>query len=164
LTLSAADAVTGRTLRLPVTADAPCPGCTGKQAGPSCPDCKGSGRVRLAESKRIRIPAGVSDGQTLRLPGLGDTGGSGEAGDLYLTVRVQGQGDQPSQVPAPDPSVPEELKAWLVAELASGPMHIRDLRAAVPDVRGSTVTVALRAMEGHQVARVSVGVWRLASG
>jgi molecular chaperone DnaJ len=68
-----------------------CPGCggRGRSAGPPCPGCGGQGRVRREERVKVRVPAGVTDGTTLRIAGKGDAGrGGGPAGNLLLRVGV----------------------------------------------------------------------------
>jgi curved DNA-binding protein len=53
-----------------------------------CTNCGGSGRVGRSDQFQVRIPAGVAEGQRLRLAGRGEAGvGGGPAGDLYLRVR-----------------------------------------------------------------------------
>lgn len=55
-----------------------------------CPTCKGEGRASKTENVSIDIPAGIDDGQQLRLQGQGDAGLRGQpAGDLYVTIRVK---------------------------------------------------------------------------
>jgi molecular chaperone DnaJ len=70
----------------------PCPQCGGSGAVVTdpCPTCAGSGVERRPREVKVRIPAGVSDGQRIRLKGRGGPGrNGGPAGDLYVTARVE---------------------------------------------------------------------------
>lgn len=68
-----------------------CPACGGAGSAPdrACADCYGSGRQRRRRQVKVRIPAGVEDGDRIRVPGRGAPGAAGgPPGDLYVTVRV----------------------------------------------------------------------------
>lgn len=54
-----------------------------------CTECRGTGRVRSSHRVLVTIPAGIDDGQQIRLPGEGEPGMHGApAGDLYVAVSV----------------------------------------------------------------------------
>lgn len=64
---------------------------TGKVAERSCAICKGSGHVRRTKTLKIKVPAGVEDGQRIRVPNEGEVGYKGSNfGDLYLHLHVSG--------------------------------------------------------------------------
>lgn len=86
------DAVLGGTASLSLRREKECPTCggTGQVAKSVCGTCRGAGRVPEVERIRIRIPEGTADGGTVRIPGKGGAGlRGGEAGDLFVTVRVR---------------------------------------------------------------------------
>ena len=71
----------------------PCRRCggTGKIIHDPCPTCKGKGKVRRSRKVKVDIPAGIDDGQTISLRGLGSAGSNGGPnGDLLVTVTVRG--------------------------------------------------------------------------
>jgi molecular chaperone DnaJ len=80
-----------RTVRGHMVFSRSCPGCggSGQQRPRPCEPCGGTGHQTRAESVTVRIPAGVSDGERIRVAGRGNAGlRGGEAGDLYITVQV----------------------------------------------------------------------------
>ena len=70
---------------------APCRVCGGQgtRVEHPCPDCRGSGVEQRQREVKTRIPAGVADGQTIRLKGRGGPGrNGGPAGDLLVELHV----------------------------------------------------------------------------
>ena len=69
-----------------------CPDCggTGRLIESPCTDCAGAGRTVEAKSLPVEIPAGIHDGQRIRVSGAGHAGSlGGPAGDVYVRVRVK---------------------------------------------------------------------------
>ncbi|MFZ2970874.1 MAG: molecular chaperone DnaJ [Minisyncoccia bacterium] len=73
-----------------------CEDCKGEGSKPekSCAKCGGDGRTKENKAIKVKIPAGIADGQTIRLSGQGEVGfrpGAGKSipGDLYITAHVQ---------------------------------------------------------------------------
>jgi molecular chaperone DnaJ len=70
----------------------PCGQCsgTGQIVRNPCPACRGTGRTTTDRRVTVRIPAGIADGQRLRLHGEGEHGAlGGPTGDLYVVVHVR---------------------------------------------------------------------------
>lgn len=68
-----------------------CTACdgTGKVPKEKCPECKGHGVLRREEEVKIKIPAGIDNGEMIRLPGQGEAVKSGASGDLYVKMHVK---------------------------------------------------------------------------
>ncbi|MDB6027725.1 MAG: chaperone DnaJ domain protein [Verrucomicrobiales bacterium] len=84
------EAMNGSVRKISLSRNAPCERCrgTGEMQGRVCPNCGGAGKVERTESYQVKIPAGVREGQKLRLAGRGEAGvGRGPAGDLFLRVK-----------------------------------------------------------------------------
>lgn len=70
----------------------PCPRCfgTGKIIGKTCSKCGGKGKVKGSKTVAVKIPAGIENGEKIRLREMGNAGGNGSGyGDLIITVRVK---------------------------------------------------------------------------
>jgi molecular chaperone DnaJ len=69
-----------------------CPNCGGRGqvVHDPCPTCNGRGTEVRAREVKVRVPAGVDDGQRIRVKGRGAAGANGgPAGDLYVVVSVR---------------------------------------------------------------------------
>jgi molecular chaperone DnaJ len=69
-----------------------CPRCGGAGRVPEtlCAACRGAGRVVDERTLEVTIPAGIHDGQQIRISGEGHAGAvGGRAGDVYVRVRVR---------------------------------------------------------------------------
>ena len=69
-----------------------CPTCNGEGKIPDtpCEECDGLGRKRKRRKWDVDVPAGIEDGQRIRISGAGHAGEPGApAGDLYVEVRVR---------------------------------------------------------------------------
>jgi molecular chaperone DnaJ len=72
-----------------------CPTCggAGRVVRNPCRICHGAGTVQRERTLQVSIPAGVEDGQRIRLAGEGEAGGQGApAGDLYVHIAVRPHG------------------------------------------------------------------------
>ena len=80
-----------RTLIGQVMSTTTCDRCggDGRVAANPCRDCRGRGRRALAQNVTVDVPAGIADGQRIRVSGRGHAGErGGPPGDLYVLVRV----------------------------------------------------------------------------
>jgi serine/threonine-protein kinase len=98
-----AEAADGAIIPLRITAHKPCPACatrTDEKAARACTTCKGEGRlIREQHTYKVRITAGIRDGQKVRIRELGGPGKHGGApGDLYVTVHVIDRSAAPDPV------------------------------------------------------------------
>ena len=69
-----------------------CPRCqgTGKMVANPCGTCSGSGRVKKHKTLAVKIPAGVDEGDRIRLSGEGEAGvNGGPTGDLYVVIQIK---------------------------------------------------------------------------
>ncbi|MEV0537991.1 protein kinase [Kitasatospora sp. NPDC050463] len=92
VTLTVEEAALGAVIPMRRSEHTPCPDCRGsKRRATWCSTCSNTGSVVTRRHvHNVRIPAGVRDGQRLRLRGLGSRGyNGGENGDLYATVYIE---------------------------------------------------------------------------
>nr|WP_297279672.1 molecular chaperone DnaJ [uncultured Butyricicoccus sp.] len=71
---------------------AACPNCrgTGKIIRKPCKKCSGTGKVRKSRTLKVKIPAGIDDGQSIQLRGQGNAGtNGGPNGDVIVTIAIR---------------------------------------------------------------------------
>jgi molecular chaperone DnaJ len=69
-----------------------CPKChgVGKVVESPCPACRGAGRIKQHKTLSVKIPAGVDEGDRIRLSGEGEAGvNGGPSGDLYVVIHLK---------------------------------------------------------------------------
>jgi molecular chaperone DnaJ len=125
----------------------PCKTCRGRGlvVEDPCPSCSGSGRAMSSRTIQARIPAGVSDGQRIKIPGKGVPGEhGGKAGDLYVRVHV-----------TPHPVFGRAGDNLTVTVPVTMPELALGAEIKVPTHRGAAVTVRVPAgTPNGQVLRV----------
>jgi len=70
----------------------PCPTCrgSGQQIEEPCSSCQGRGRIQKNKTLAVKVPAGVDNGDRIRLSGEGEAGqNGGPSGDLYVEIHIQ---------------------------------------------------------------------------
>ncbi|HVO86339.1 MAG TPA: DnaJ C-terminal domain-containing protein, partial [Candidatus Binatia bacterium] len=68
-----------------------CPKCHGRGKIPEkdCSVCRGKGTRRTSQTIKLKVPAGIDDGATIRLREQGEATANGPKGDLYVNIRVK---------------------------------------------------------------------------
>jgi molecular chaperone DnaJ len=68
-----------------------CDACNGKGRVPKhkCSACNGAGIHRVAKKVKVEVPAGIADGETLKMQGEGEAVSGGRTGDLYINISVR---------------------------------------------------------------------------
>jgi molecular chaperone DnaJ len=68
-----------------------CPDCRGRGTviQSPCGDCSGSGTVQKTKTLQVKVPAGVDDGDQIRLGGEGQGSATSGSGDLYVQIRIR---------------------------------------------------------------------------
>ncbi|MET9930002.1 MULTISPECIES: molecular chaperone DnaJ [unclassified Streptomyces] len=121
----------------------PCVDCKGRGliAETPCDVCKGSGRAKSSRTMQVRIPAGVSDNQKIRLRGKGAPGErGGPNGDLYVVVHVDahpvfGRKDDNLTVTVPVSFTEAALGGEIRVPTLGGPAVTLKLPAGTPNGR-----------------------------
>ena len=146
----------------------PCPAChgNGKTIKNPCMDCHGEGKQQKSQTLDVSIPAGVDNGDRVRLAGKGEAGDNGmPSGDLYVEISVmphdiftRNGADLHMDVPVDiataslgsEVEVPT-LTGKLKIKIAEGTQSGKLLR-----VRGKGVTTVRGGMQGDLICRVIV--------
>lgn len=73
------------------TSSRTCPECHGHREVPEarCAACDGEGVAKRQEEIRVSVPAGVENGEMIRMPGRGEAAPGVSAGDLYVKLHVR---------------------------------------------------------------------------
>ena len=136
---------------------APCPKCrgAGNVNGSTCPECRGAGSIERTDTHKVKIPAGIREGQSLRIAGQGEPGSGGApAGDLYLRVRFAKHPD--FRVVGSDLHYDLDLAPWEAAlgTSVTVPTLDGDLSIKIPagTSTGAKLRVRGRGLKGKDVA------------
>ncbi len=120
----------------PFSFSRPCGQCGGRghHIEDPCAPCRGSGVERRPREVKVRIPAGVDDGQRIRIKGRGEPGRGGPDGDLFVVVAVD-----------PDARFGRRGRHLTVSVPISYPQAVLGAQLEVPLLEGGMVTLKIPA-------------------
>ena len=127
-------------------------GGAGKVPETPCEVCNGSGRTRQSRTSAIEVPAGIEEGQRMRIPGAGHAGEPGApAGDLYVEIAV-----------AEDERFERDGTDLIGTVSISATEAMLGTEVTVPTLDGSEeIEVAAGTQPGHQYVLKGLGLPRL---
>jgi molecular chaperone DnaJ len=127
-------------------------GGDGRVAKQPCSECRGSGRKMMSRTISVDIPAGIADGQRVRLGGRGHAGEAGApAGDLYVLIHV-----------AEDERFHREGDDLITLVDVSGPLAALGTTISVATLDGTeTVTIEPGTQPGERLTLRGRGMPRL---
>lgn len=146
-----------------------CPTCKGRGREPEklCTVCKGKGTERTRQTIKMKVPAGIHDGATIRLTGKGEAIAGGEKGDLYVTINVKPhkkftrEGDlilSEETISMVDATIGVELEV----ETVDGPLKLKIPEGTQPGtdfkLKGHGVTHLGRTSRGDHIVQVDVAI------
>jgi curved DNA-binding protein len=143
------EALNGATRPVSLRRNIVCGRCQGDGEfnGRSCPACAGTGHTSKLDKYQVKIPAGVREGQRLRLAGRGEAGvGNAPAGDLFLRVRLAKHPDY--RVEGEDLYYDLELAPWEAVLGAQVSVPTLGGRVSIKIPPGSQNSQTLR-LRGH---------------
>lgn len=119
-------------------------GGRGKIVDNPCGKCSGKGMVRVSKEREINVPAGIDDGQNLRVPNGGDCGvNGGPNGDLYINISVR-----------PDPIFSRDgFDVWTEIPITYGQAALGD-EITVPTIDGKVKYNVPEGTQGGTVFRL----------
>jgi len=137
-----------------------CPHCrgAGKTIKEVCEDCRGRGVRPETSELSVTVPAGVDDGQTLRLAGKGEQAPNGTAGHLYVVLHVQG--DERFKRDGED--ILSEVPVSFVKAALGGEVEIHTLEDNVTGTE--TIEIKAGIQPGDVIVRRGQGIPRISQG
>jgi len=137
-----------------------CPHCrgAGKQIKEACGDCRGRGVQSETSTLSVTVPAGVDDGQTLRLAGKGETAPGGTTGHLYVVLHVQGD----ERFKRDEADVVTEIPISFVKAALGGEVEVHTLEenvtgSAMVELKPGTQPNDVTVRRGQGIPRISGG-------
>jgi molecular chaperone DnaJ len=148
----------------------PCDECggVGETVKHRCADCRGAGRIEGSQSIQVTVPAGIEEGQRLRLTGEGEAGiAGGPPGDLYVVISIKQHAlferdgmDVNCEVPVP--FVQAVLGAEIEVPTLEGKVNLRipegTQSGTVMRLRGKGLPALRSSARGDQLVRIFVEV------
>ena len=148
----------------------PCEECggAGEVVKHRCADCRGTGRLEGSQTIQVTVPAGIEEGQRLRLQGEGEAGiAGGPAGDLFVVISIKPHPlferdgmDLHCEVPVP--LVQAVLGAEIDVPTLEGKVTLRvpegTQSGTVMRLRGKGLPALRTSARGEQLVRIFVEV------
>ncbi len=127
----------------------------GRTATTPCKECRGNGVNRVEQSVGVEIPAGIADGQRIRLSGRGhEPDGGGQAGDLFVHVTV-----------AEDENFLRDGSDLITVVEIPAPLAALGTKVEIPTLEGETeIEIVAGTQPGETIVLKGLGMPQLRGG